>query len=79
MTVQIRWYAGAAEAAGTQEETVDLTGPGSVTEVLTTHRPGAAAVLERCSFLADGVRLDGSAPFPDAATTLDVLPPFAGG
>ncbi|ACV06998.1 MULTISPECIES: MoaD/ThiS family protein [Kytococcus] len=79
MTLQIRWYAGAAQAAGTESETATLSGPGSIREVLAAHRPGAAAVLERCSFLVDGRRLEGEEPFPTEAGTLDVLPPFAGG
>ena len=35
-------------------------------------------VLQRCSFLVDGVRAQLSMPLPDGAV-IEVLPPFAGG
>ena len=42
------------------------------------HGAALDRVLGRCSLLADGTRVDGDDPVR-AGTTLDVLPPFAGG
>lgn len=76
---QVRWFAGAAAAAGTDRSEVDHAPEGSVAAALATLCPGAAEVLPRCTFLADGARIDGDEPWPTSAGTLDVLPPFAGG
>ena len=77
--ITVRYFAGAAEAAGVDVEQMPV---GTADEVRRTmvaaHGSGLASVLERCSLLADGVRVDGRSPVPDGAT-LDVLPPFAGG
>lgn len=77
--ITVRYFAGAAEAAGVETEQVASGTADAVRRALVAaHGPGLAGVLERCSLLADGVRVDGEAPVPDGAT-LDVLPPFAGG
>ncbi|GAA1379705.1 MoaD/ThiS family protein [Luteococcus sanguinis] len=77
--MQVRWFAGAAEAAGVEAEELSLAGSGTIAEVLGAHRPGTVSVLGRCSFLVDGVRQAGDAPWPSDAGTIDVLPPFVGG
>lgn len=81
--MQVRWFAGAAEAAGVESEQLDGegidVGAGTIRGVLEAHRPATSAVLERCSFLVDGVRAEGDAAWPAQAATLDVLPPFVGG
>lgn len=80
--MKIRYFAGAADAAGCEEST--LAGPLGVTSLRSAlveeHGPEFARVLGLCSLLADGVRLDAdsSTEVPDSAT-VDVLPPFAGG
>lgn len=78
--MRIRFFAGAADAAGLDEST--LTGPLGLDELrealVAAHGPEFARVLGLCSLMADGVRLDGDAQVADAAT-VDVLPPFAGG
>ena len=78
---QIRYYAGAAEAAGVDEVEVDvaaLTVSGLLAR-LGQDNARLAEVLRVSSLLADGVRQDD----PDAVLTgvaqVDVLPPFAGG
>lgn len=77
--ITVRYFAGAAEAAGVDMEQVAAGTAEAVTRALVAaHGPGLATVLERCSLLADGARVEGAAPVPDGAT-LDVLPPFAGG
>lgn len=77
--ITVRYFAGAAEAAGLEAEPLAA---GTASELrramVAAHGTTLARVLERCSLLADGVRLDGDAAVPDGAT-VDVLPPFAGG
>lgn len=77
--ITVRYFAGAAEAAGVDSEQVAPGTAEAVRRALAeAHGPVLAGVLARCSLLADGVRVDGDSPVPDGAT-LDVLPPFAGG
>ncbi len=87
-TITIRYFAGAAAAAGCDEESLPWTGPAPSLAALLAHvasaRPSVAAVLDRCSYLWNGVAVrDDDAPLPvgapTAGHTLDVLPPFAGG
>lgn len=79
--VEIRWYAGAGEAAGTPSSMVQVQEGASVAEVLSLgvgDNEALASVVEVASLLAGGVRVaDRQAPL--TATRLDVLPPFAGG
>jgi molybdopterin synthase sulfur carrier subunit len=82
VTIVVRYFAAAAEAAGVPHESVDaeVCTAGELRAVLVgRHGPALERVLTRCSLLASGVRLaDDDAPVPDGAT-VDVLPPFAGG
>ena len=76
---RVRYFAGAAEAAGTDEETIDGASVGSVLDAAEAAHPRLAEVLPRCSVLVDGqFASDREAPIPVGAV-LDVLPPFAGG
>ena len=78
--MDVRFYAGAAEAAGRHLE--EVSGPLSVDGLiahLSSDRPALAKVLTRCSVLVDGRQVvDPSEPLPTGAR-VDVLPPFAGG
>lgn len=78
--ITVRLFAAAAEAAGTAQTQASATTLGELRAALVgAHGTALGRVLERCSLLADGVRLaDETAPLP-AGTTVDVLPPFAGG
>ncbi len=82
-TVTVRYFAAAKAAAGTGEETIELPVESTLDDVLGAVGAGHGAelgrVLQRCSFLVDEVaarRRD--LPLGDAST-IDVLPPFAGG
>ncbi|WP_353826460.1 MoaD/ThiS family protein [Agromyces sp. SYSU T0242] len=81
-TVLVRYFAAAAEAAGTEEEQVVVDGDASTVgdlRDLLAARYGApmVRVLANGSFLVDGVvRRDPSTPI---GARVDVLPPFAGG
>lgn len=81
MTVVVRWYAAAAEAAGVAEERVE---GGTLAEVLgaarARHGERLSRVLGACSVLVDGRRTDPASDLPLAeGAAVDVLPPFAGG
>lgn len=75
----IRFFAGAAEAAGTDTLEKDATGLTVETLVaqLGADNERLARVLEVAALLADGERRT-TGPL-DGVTQLDVLPPFAGG
>ena len=81
-SVTVRYFAAAAEAAGVEEETLAASDAGAtVGELrdLLVRRYGAAMarVVANGSFLVDGVvRRDGATPL---GSSVDVLPPFAGG
>ncbi|HUX72086.1 MAG TPA: MoaD/ThiS family protein [Cellulomonadaceae bacterium] len=78
--VTIRYFAAAAEAAGTATESVRASTAGQLrAEIVVRHGVALERVLARCAMLSDGVRLDSDdIPLqPDAV--VDVLPPFAGG
>lgn len=79
--VTVRYFAAAAEAAGVEEERLELAGPATVGALreLLADRYGAAMqkVLQSGSFLVDGtVRRDPATPL---GASVDILPPFAGG
>ena len=80
--VTVRYFAAARAATGMDSETLGLT-PGTsvkdLVEQLGTRDPKLAAVLDRCSFLCDGVAVRNRAEPLRTNQTVDVLPPFAGG
>lgn len=77
---QVRFFAAAAEAAGASSETVDAATLGDLRAALVAERsPAFERVLERCSILVDGLNTTDPDTPVDSTTTVDVLPPFAGG
>jgi sulfur-carrier protein len=85
MTVMVRYWASAREAAGTAEERVEGR---TLAEVLDTVRRRHAdqerftRILPVCSVLVDGEPLGGREPAAMAladGAEVDLLPPFAGG
>jgi molybdopterin converting factor small subunit len=76
--IQVRYFAGAAEAAGVDVEQREAGSVDQVCAAMVEAHPALAGVLGRCALLADGVRVTG-ADAVTAGVTLDVLPPFAGG
>jgi molybdopterin converting factor small subunit len=80
--VNIRYFAAARAAAGVEEETLGVAAGTSVkdlVEQLSAREPKLATVLDRCSFLCDGVAVRNRAEPLRTNQTVDVLPPFAGG
>ena len=88
--VTVRYWASARAAAGTAEETVEVTGPLSLADVrrqVTARRPlGEVArfskVLSCCSVLVGDRPVAGHDPEQvqvEPGQTVEFLPPFAGG
>ena len=78
--VEVRFFAGAAEAAGA--ESLSVTGVATVAALVDRLGEGnerLAAVLGVSSLLADGVRVSDRSAGLDGVARVDVLPPFAGG
>ena len=84
VVVTIRYFAGAARAAGLEQERVTLPPGSTVADALAGAGarcgPALARVIAASSVLVDGVHdRTGQSTLVGATTTLDVLPPFAGG
>lgn len=75
---RVRYFAAAAEAAGTDaEERAESTLLALRAAVVAQH-PDLASILPRCAVMVDGVRADDDRSL-EGAQLIDVLPPFAGG
>lgn len=77
--VTVRLYA-AARAAASQSEF--LVEPGRLDVILGTiakHNARLSQIFDQCSFLVDGVVSHEKNMQINARSTVDVLPPFAGG
>lgn len=75
----VRFFAGAADAAGQEEREVpDGLTVEELVDLLAVGNHRLAQVLAVSSFLADGVRVTGMASLA-GVSQVDVLPPFAGG
>ena len=80
--VAVRYFAAARAAAGTDSETVTLRPGTTVAELvksLAVRGEPLANVLNRCSYLRDGIAVRDETTELRSCDTLDVLPPFAGG
>lgn len=82
VSVEIRYWAGAAAASGVESEAVTA---GSVADALAsvaaTHGPDLQRILSVSSILVDGVRTGPAERGHDlmSPVQVEVLPPFAGG
>jgi molybdopterin synthase sulfur carrier subunit len=74
----VRYFAGARAAAGTSAEEIEAASVAQLVETLSRREP-LARVLKACSFLVDGLACREPSTPLTAASTVDVLPPFAGG
>ncbi|MFT4217240.1 MAG: MoaD/ThiS family protein [Micropruina sp.] len=80
--MKIRYFAGAAEAAGVHEETIDAEFEVSVADLveqLGSDRERLAKVLAVSTLLLDGRAARSREEFVAPGAQVDVLPPFAGG
>lgn len=82
VAVTVRYFAAARAAAGADSETVTLppgAGVADLAETLAHGNDRLATVLDRCSYLRDGIAVRDHTEALRAGETIDVLPPFAGG
>ena len=79
MDVRVRLFAAARAAAGRGETFAPSGSVESILAALTARHPDLAAVLPRCSYLVNGTAVHEMDTFVPDGSTLDVLPPFAGG
>jgi sulfur-carrier protein len=82
IAVTVRYFAAARAAAGTESETVRIdagTTVGGLVGLLAARDGELARVLQRCSFLCDGLAVRDEGINLSDGQILDVLPPFAGG
>ena len=80
--VTVRFFAGAAQAAGVDSARVAADANQTLREIAqAASKNDLAPILEVSSFLVDGALADGDTPLGEYAANgqLDVLPPFAGG
>jgi len=76
--VTVRYWAGAREAAGLDEEALVATAVGDLVQQLAHRTPALAEVLSVSSLLVDGLIAPPVRVLSDGET-VEVLPPFAGG
>jgi len=76
----VRYFAGARAAAGTPTEEIPAATLKELVEAVELrHGPRLGRILGACSFLVDGLVCREPATPLSATSTVDVLPPFAGG
>ncbi|MDF2665555.1 MAG: hypothetical protein K0R81_1405 [Microbacterium sp.] len=78
MSVRVRYFAAAAEAARTDAEERTETTLVALRAGIVADHPALGGILDRCAVLVDGTRHDDDVPLT-GVTHVDVLPPFAGG
>jgi sulfur-carrier protein len=80
--VTVRFFAAARAAAGTESDVLNVPEGATVADLVSELRCRSdelARVLQRCSYLCDGIAVRDQAVELRPGQTLDVLPPFAGG
>jgi len=80
--VTVRFFAAAREAAGADSGRLMLQPGATVSDAISElcgRSDRMALVLQKCSYLCDGIAVRDRAEVLRPHQTLDVLPPFAGG
>lgn len=80
--ITVRFFAAASAAAGAESSALTLRAGATVDDAvreLSSRSEDLARVLQKCSYLCDGVAVRDRSTVLHAHQTLDVLPPFAGG
>ncbi|MCW1957895.1 MAG: MoaD/ThiS family protein [Mycobacterium sp.] len=82
MTITVRYFAAARDAAGADSSVLHLKNGATIDDAireLCGQSDKMILVLQKCSFLSDGVAVRDRGTVLRPHQTLDVLPPFAGG
>lgn len=77
-SLTVRYWASAAAAAGRETTRVEGATVGEALTRAVDESPALAVIVEASSILLDGVVTSRDAPVADGST-IEVLPPFAGG
>ena len=79
--INVHFFAAARAAVGAHEVTIPADSLEGVLDRLVADYPEFAAVRPRCSYLIDGVAVQGDLAeiHVEPGARVDVLPPFAGG
>ncbi|MCI4674618.1 MoaD/ThiS family protein [Candidatus Mycolicibacterium alkanivorans] len=80
--VTVRFFAAARAAAGAESDLLTLAPGATVADLigeLCCRGDELARVIQRCSYLCDGVAVRNRAICLQSGQIVDVLPPFAGG
>lgn len=77
--VEVRFFAAARAAVGAAALHVPAGSLASVLDRVVADHPDFGPVRVRCSFLLDGLAVHEESTPVRAGSTVDVLPPFAGG
>ncbi len=80
--VTVRFFAAASAAAGSDSAVLTLKAGATVDDAigeLCGQSDELALVLQKCSYLCDGIAVRDRATVLGPHQTLDVLPPFSGG
>lgn len=82
MTITVRYFAAARDAAGVDSDLLYLKSGATLEDAIRELRGQSdkmILVLQKCSFLCDGVAVRDRTAVLRPHQILDVLPPFAGG
>lgn len=82
LRVTVRFFAAARDAAGADSADVSVSPGSTVADLISElccQSDTLALVLQKCSFLCDGVAVRDPAAALRSHQIIDVLPPFAGG
>lgn len=80
--VTVRFFAAARAAAGSETQELKLPAGATVADVICElfgQSDDLALVLQKCSYLCDGVAVRDRSTVLQRHQVVDVLPPFAGG
>ncbi len=82
MKVQIRWFAAASDAAGAEQESITVPQGTSIADTLSIAADGRerlGRITQISTLLVNGQATHDRSQQILEPTTIDVLPPFAGG
>ena len=82
VTITVRYFAAARDAAGVDSNALTLKTGATVDDAINEicgQSDKMILVLQKCSFLCDGVAVRDRTTVLQPHQTLDVLPPFSGG
>lgn len=87
--VRVHYWAAARDAAGVEVEQVPAGGLGEVLAAVVAAHPAIVVILRSCSIFVNGSQVAGAGaracagelggPYVEPGSSVEILPPFAGG